>query len=103
MSETSKFVAARENLWGAQIRFGCFPRLNVEVNGFEFCMQRREPGWERQDDDYIGCFVHTPLLARCLRREINWNSLEVSMRVLFDRKPNEYCADFHTLMCFFRT
>ncbi len=102
-------VAARANLWRAQERMGVKPSLLVIINdmfAFKFYEEGEMP-WppgeepESSDGPYLRITIAPEKLQRMLKRELHYNNLEVSGDVLFDRRPNTYMPDVHTLMSFF--
>ena len=103
-------VAARENLWRAQERLGIKPAVTVVVNGFPFRMDDpvlfglapatfNDP--PRFQEPYLKCTMPNALLRRILTREVHWNNAELACDILFDRRPNVFNPDVHTLMSFF--
>ncbi len=94
---------ARVNLWRAQERFKCFPDINVSINdgfSFNFCSEETsdEPVFA---EPYLRCYLDDALLTRLLNRDAHWNNAEIGCHILFDRRPNNYLPDVHTLMSFF--
>jgi hypothetical protein len=96
----AQLTAARANLWRAQERFGFFPDLTVSINGFAFPMDRMN-GLPNRDANFIRCRMAQDVLQRLLNREAHYNNLELACLIEFDRRPNVYLPDFHTLMSFF--
>ena len=94
---------ARANLWRAQERFKYFPDLSLSINdGFSFHWQSEETSDEAVfAEPYLRCYLDEALLARLLSRESHWNNAEIGCHILFDRRPNKYLPDVHTLMSFF--
>ncbi len=110
--------AARANLWRAQVRMKVTPNLEVQIlqdgvrpiMGFNF----NSPGlyidhvtpetqWHvtQPAEPYLKCSMAPGLLRRILTRETHWNNAEVAFDIMFDRRPNTYMPDVHTLMSFF--
>ncbi len=94
-------TAARDNLWKAQERLGVKPKLNVEVNDFLFCMDKPYRRPIIRSYPFLKCTIRPDLLERILKRELHWNNVELACDIMFDRIPNHYMPDVHTLMSFF--
>ncbi len=98
-------VAARANLWRAQERLGVKPSINVVINGtFAFNFEDHA-SWQTPAinvrEPYLKIYIQPAKLQRMLNRELHYNNLEVAGDVMFDRRPNTYMPDVHTLMSFF--
>lgn len=109
-------IRARSNLWKAQERFKCFPELDVHILGydggspptlgievfyaFNFCHPDQIKELEVRCP-FLGCWLETTTLLKVLKREAHWNNLEIGCHILFNRRPNVYMPDVHTLMSFF--
>lgn len=99
----SDLIKARQRLWEKQIKYDYFPQLLMDINGFRF--HWADSGVVEGDCDllepYLKCTMPDELLADILRRKAHWNNMEVGCRIRFDRRPNVYLPDVHTLMSFF--
>ncbi len=100
-------VAARANLWRAQERLGVKPDLEVIIND-DFAISFADGGYRQNvsgffplHEPYLKCSMPPDLLRRILTRETHWNNAEVAFDIMFDRRPNTYMPDVHTLMSFF--
>lgn len=93
---------ARANLWKAQERFGYFPDLNVEVNGFRFNLKDTEIWWRAPlPEPYLKLELAPETLKAVLNREDHLNNCDVGCRVKYWRQPNTYMPDAHTILSFF--
>ncbi len=99
------FAAARARVWRAQERLKCFPDVDVVVAAgpslFFFNMATLEPPDREIREPYLMCFLRADRLEQIFRRELHWNSAEIGCLIAFDRRPNIYAPDVHTLMSFF--
>lgn len=94
--------AARQNLWAAQKRFGYFPDINIEVNGFRFNFKNQEIWWTAPLlEPYLKFELAPQTLQAILERVDHWNNVEIGCRLRIWRKPNIYMPDVHLLMSFF--
>lgn len=102
---TEVFEKARANMWKAQQRFKCFPNVQVWINDHcAFYMDDEEPWYGNEDtsiEPWLKCSMPDELLAKILHREVHWNNAEIGCLISFDRRPNVYMPDVHTLMSFF--
>jgi len=95
-------VAARANLWKMQDRLGVKPHVNILINDhFGFCLANPSTGGTTPPEPYLKIYIAPAKLRRMLNRDLHFNNLEVSGDVMFDRVPNTYNPDVHTLMSFF--
>ncbi len=106
MDLSEMLIAARANLWKAQERLNCFPRLDIFINDHVFSMSSQGhpvppgPHWSCSSP-CLRCHMSPDLLRRILTRETHWNNAELAGDIEFDRRPNVYLPDVHTLMSFF--
>lgn len=101
-----QLVKARARLWKAQQRFNCFPNINIIINdsfGFNFSSQDIFPVFEYRQEPYLKCAIPDQLLSDILTRKAHWNNAEIGCLIRFNRVPNVYLPDVHTLMSFFHT
>ena len=100
-------VEARAHLWEAQRRFNYFPDLNIVINdSFVFNFKSPETIGLRPSEvtePFLKCYLEPDILHKLLTKEMHWNNLEVACLIEFDRRPNVYMPDVHTLMSFFHT
>jgi hypothetical protein len=53
------------------------------------------------DSNVLFCYMPDELLSDILNRKAHWNNAEIGCLITFDRRPNVYMPDVHTLMSFF--
>lgn len=98
-------ATARAKMWEYQKRMNCFPDVNVGVNKTcWFNMAKNEISFdvpEKLPQPYLHCYMEDYDLQRIIHRDLHWNNAEVGFRVMFDRVPNVYSPDTHTLLSFF--
>ncbi len=103
-------VVARANLWRAQERLGVKPDIVIKIpfgcGEFIFNMTSDNhlitgDGLRFTGEPRLECHMSEHLLRRILTRETHWNNAEVAFDIMFDRRPNTYMPDVHTLMSFF--
>ena len=106
MTDLEMLVAARANLLRAQERLNLWPDVTVFINddfGFNLsssqCIRK---AMADVPEPYLKCYIKPDLLRRVVSRQVHWNDCEVSGDILFDRRPNKYAPDVHTLMSFFQ-
>lgn len=100
MPTPEDYAKARANLWAKQKDLDCFPKCVVTINDeFKFSMEH-ETGWIEETPE-LRCYLKPEMLRRILRREFHWNNAEIGCHIFFDRRPNDYMPDVHTLMSFF--
>lgn len=74
----------------------------MDINGFQFDW-RYDASTRGQElpEPFLKVKVDAHLLKQVFDRQLNWNDLEVGCRVRFDRRPNIYKPDCHTLLSWF--
>ena len=69
--------------------------INVEGEKINIC---KPPS---NSKGVITCSLDSRLLRRVLNKESNWNNAEIGCHVDFNRTPNYFSPDLHTMMAFF--
>jgi UDP-MurNAc hydroxylase len=101
-----RLTKARAKLWEAQKRFNYVPDLRVSINGiFAFRFDQENPLAHTGSlaEPYLKCTMKPEMLSKILNRECHWNNAEIGCHIRFERVPNTYLPDVHTLMSFFHT
>jgi UDP-MurNAc hydroxylase len=101
---------ARGNLWRWQQRFQSFPHchvyLKVPSGYFKFDFAQPDVEWAAEKPEWkepmLACEMDFRLLQRIVSREAHWNNAEGGCHIDFDRRPNHYLPDVHTMMSFFQ-
>jgi hypothetical protein len=104
-------VVARGNLWRRQVELSCFPEWTIAFDlgiegwfsfplSLESSIQWSKPA---EDQPRLLCRMDIRLLSRILTRRAHWNNVEGGFHISFNRYPNEYLPDIHTIMSFFHT
>lgn len=102
-----KIHAARERLWKAQERFNYFPDILITINDtYMFNFNAKKifilNGYTQDlRPPYLKCYLKEHHLEGLLNKVYHWNNLEIGCHIEFDRKPNVYLPDVHTLLSFF--
>jgi UDP-MurNAc hydroxylase len=99
---------AREHLWKYQSSLGYRSEwtfaLEPKGYGRSFAIRFDSPdgGWvERLEAPYVKAELDPRLLMRVLDRRTNWNNVEIGCHAKFERAPNAWLPDLHTMMAFF--
>ncbi len=99
---------ARKHLWKYQTLFGYRSdwtfALEPKGYGRSFAIRFDSPdvGWvERLDAPYVKANLDPRLLMRVLDRRTNWNNVEIGCHASFERAPDVWLPDLHTMMAFF--
>lgn len=97
---------ARAHLWAKQKQFNFFSNYKVGIElawNYFFVIDFSSPvataghGSRAQ----LNCFLDPRGLKASLVGKAHWNNLEVGCHIDFDRNPNIYNPDVHTMMSFF--
>jgi UDP-MurNAc hydroxylase len=91
------FMLSLANLTRAQERMHCWPDCNVTINGFAISMKKTPFGHSK---NRLECDLDSRLLARVLKRQVNWNDVEVGCHLRYYR-TGPYLPDLHTILSFF--
>jgi hypothetical protein len=52
-------------------------------------------------ENVLFCYMEPDLLRDILYRKVHWNNAEIGCLIRFDRRPNVYMPDVHTLLSYF--
>lgn len=86
---------AIKNIDRMQERFNCYPSCSVIVNDrWEVDMAIGKP------EVVLKATLDPALLYQILIRKSHWNNAEIGCHIEFERTPNEYQPDVHTLLSF---
>ncbi len=100
-------ILAGNNLWKAQKRFDKKYDLNLYIDygsglyRYSFRSGRSLIKAIKIKSPSLTCYLNPKLLVRILEGKAHWNNAEIGCHIDFDRKPNKYIPDVHTLMSFF--
>jgi UDP-MurNAc hydroxylase len=82
------------NLKRAQERFHCYPACRVIIN--DRYIIELGTAFEVK----LKCTLDPALLFGILNRKYHWNNAEIGCHIEFERTPNEYQPDVHTLLSY---
>lgn len=104
----SKLIKARANLWKMQKHFNFFKDYMVyidlgETPLFWFNFEHPSCGMVSgiRSKQYLNARLPISLLNEILERRCHWNNAEIGCHIKFNRHPDIYDPDIHTLMSFF--
>jgi hypothetical protein len=99
---------AREHLWKYQTRFDYRSEWTFALQpigygrSFAVRFNSEEGGWvETLEAPYVKAELDPRLLMRVLDRRTNWNNVEIGCHATFEREPDAWSPDLHTMMAFF--
>ena len=93
VQRAAELMRQRAQQWGLETSFSVRVRAGAEWN----IVQREDRAAQR----ILVCDLDPRLLRRILDRKANWNSAEIGCHIKFDRKPNIYEPDLHTMLQLF--
>jgi len=97
---------ARERLWTWQQKLNFFSELNsyIKVGDEWFWFNWSSPESKflqgSFQQPYLKCSMHPNLLKRILLKQSHWNNAEVGCHIDYERVPDIYSPDVHTLLSF---
>ena len=64
--------------------------------------KKPEDGWaDKWAGDSIEVRLEPGLLGAIVHQKAHWNNCELAQLIRFNRRPDNYCPDFHLRMSFF--